>query len=74
MTTAAAPPRIADDRLAELLELVRGADSVELKFSPAETRAHLAQRGIDLAGEQETKTKRALEFFSARRKQAKETT
>jgi hypothetical protein len=32
----------------------------------AETRAFLAGRGIDVTGEQETKTRRALEFFSAR--------
>ena len=32
----------------------------------AETRAFLAQRGVDLGGEQETKTRRALEFFSTR--------
>ena len=32
----------------------------------AETRAFLAQRGIDLSGEQQTKTRRALEFFSAK--------
>lgn len=31
----------------------------------AETRAFLVDRGIDLSGEQETKTKKALEFFSA---------
>jgi hypothetical protein len=32
----------------------------------AETRAFLAERGIDLGGEQETKTKKALQFFSKR--------
>jgi hypothetical protein len=32
----------------------------------AEARAFLTQRGIDLSGEQETKTKKALEFFSKR--------
>ena len=74
MTVAAAAPKLSDEQLIELLGLIKDSDSVELKFSPAETRAYLAQRGIDLAGEQETKTKRALEFFSARRKQAKETT
>jgi hypothetical protein len=36
MTDIAAPPRIADDELAELLELVRGADSVELKVTVPE--------------------------------------
>ena len=29
-----------------------------------ETRAFLSARGIDLLGEQETKTKTALQFFS----------
>jgi hypothetical protein len=32
----------------------------------AETRAFLTQRGVDLTGEQETKTRKALEFFSER--------
>jgi hypothetical protein len=32
----------------------------------AEARAFLAGRGIDLTGEQQTKTRRALEFFSRR--------
>jgi hypothetical protein len=32
----------------------------------AETRAFLTERGVDIAGEQETKTKKALEFFSER--------
>ena len=32
----------------------------------AESRAFLAERGVDMSGEQETKTRRALEFFSAR--------
>jgi hypothetical protein len=32
----------------------------------AETRAFLTQRNIDLTGEQETKTKKALEFFAER--------
>jgi len=31
----------------------------------AETRAFLTSRGIDLDGEQQTKTKTALEFFSS---------
>ena len=30
----------------------------------AETRAFLIQEGIDLSGDQETKTKKALQFFS----------
>jgi hypothetical protein len=32
----------------------------------AETRAFLAQRGVDITGEQQTKTRRALDFFSNR--------
>jgi hypothetical protein len=32
----------------------------------AETRAFLTQRGVDVTGEQETKTKKALEFFAER--------
>jgi len=32
----------------------------------AETRAYLTERGIDMGSEQETKTKKALEFFAAR--------
>jgi hypothetical protein len=32
----------------------------------AETRAFLAEAGVDLSGEQQTKTKRALEFFTGR--------
>jgi len=31
----------------------------------AETRAFLAERGVDTSGEQETKTKKALEFYAA---------
>jgi hypothetical protein len=36
----------------------------------AEARAFLAGRGVDLGGEQETKTRKALEFFSERLKAA----
>ena len=31
----------------------------------AQTRVFLSEHGIDLSGEQETKTKKALDFFSA---------
>jgi hypothetical protein len=34
----------------------------------AETRAFLTERGVDLGGEQETKTRKALEFFSGQLK------
>jgi hypothetical protein len=36
----------------------------------AETRAFLNGRGVDLAGKQETKTRKALEFFSERLRSA----
>lgn len=36
----------------------------------AEARAFLAEKGVDLGGEQETKTRKALEFFSKRLKAA----
>jgi hypothetical protein len=40
----------------------------------AETRGFLTAQGIDVGGEQETKTKKALEFFSKRLKQEAATT
>jgi hypothetical protein len=36
----------------------------------AEARAFLTTRGVDLSGEQQTKTKKALEFFSGRLRDA----
>jgi hypothetical protein len=51
-----------------ILELSTKCLPAEAFQTAAETRAYLAQRGVDLAGEQETKTKRALEFFTARLK------
>jgi hypothetical protein len=36
-----------------------------------ETRAFLSARGVDLSGEQQTKTRKALEFFSERSRSAK---
>ena len=52
-----------DSRILELSTKCLPADAFQ---TAAETRAFLAQRGIDLSGEQQTKTRRALEFFSAR--------
>ncbi len=37
----------------------------------AETRAYLTGQGVDLSGQQEAKTRRALEYFSARHKPAR---
>ena len=49
-----------------ILELSTKCAPSEAFQVAAETRAFLAQRGVDLGGEQETKTRRALEFFSTR--------
>ena len=42
-------------------ERVDGADWARVA---AEARAFLSARGVDLSGEQETKTRKALEYFS----------
>ena len=55
-----------ESRILELSTKCMPADAFE---TAAEARAFLAQRGVDLSGEQQTKTKRALEFFSARLEQ-----
>ena len=47
-----------------LLELSTKCAPSETFQIAAETRAFLTQHGIDLSGEQATKTKKALEFFS----------
>jgi hypothetical protein len=49
-----------------ILELSTKCTPSEAVQVGAETRAFLTERGVDLAGEQETKTKKALEFFSER--------
>jgi len=49
-----------------ILELSTKCAPSETFQVAAETRAFLAQRGVDLTGEQETKTKKALEYFSKR--------
>jgi hypothetical protein len=49
-----------------LLELSTKCAPSEAFQVATETRAFLTQHGIDLSGEQETKTKKALEFFSKR--------
>jgi len=48
-----------------LLELSTKCVPAEAFQVAAETRAFLAGRGVDLGGDQETKTRKALEFFSA---------
>jgi hypothetical protein len=49
-----------------VLELSTKCDPQEAFLVAAETRAFLSRRGVNLAGKQETKTLRALEFFAAR--------
>ena len=49
-----------------ILELSTKCAPSEAFQVAAETRAFLTQRGVDVTGEQETKTKKALEFFSER--------
>lgn len=49
-----------------ILELSTRCEPPEAFQVAAETRAYLARRGIDLGAEQQTKTRKALEFFAAR--------
>ena len=49
-----------------VLELSTKCEPGEAFLAAAESRAFLSRRGVDLSGQQETKTLRALEFFSAR--------
>ena len=48
-----------------VLELSTKCDPAEAFQAAAEARAFLTGRGIDLSGEQQTKTVKALEFFAA---------
>ena len=49
-----------------ILELSTKCMPAEAFQVAAEARAFLTERGVDLTGEQETKTKKALEYFSER--------
>ncbi len=49
-----------------ILELSTKCTPSEAFQVAAETRAFLTQKGVDLTGEQQTKTKKALEYFSER--------
>jgi hypothetical protein len=55
-----------------ILELSTRAGTNEAFQVAAETRAFLGEHGVDLSGEQETKTRKALEYFAREQKQAKE--
>jgi hypothetical protein len=70
-----APPELGRKLVAELwlypddsrlLELSTKCTPGEAFQVAAESRAFLAERGVDMSGEQETKTKKALEFFAGR--------
>jgi hypothetical protein len=70
------PPEVARRVVAEMwlypddshvLELSTRCTTTEAFQVAAEMRAFLAGRGVDLAGEQETKTRKALEFFTRNR-------
>jgi hypothetical protein len=49
-----------------ILELSTKCPPSQAFQTAAEARAFLVESGVDLSGEQQTKTRRALEFFSAR--------
>jgi hypothetical protein len=49
-----------------LLELSTKCPPPEIFLAAAETRAFLTERGIDLGGQQQTKTSKALDLFSKR--------
>ena len=48
-----------------VLELSTRCETTEAFQVAAETRAYLAQHGVEVSGEQQTKTRKALEHFSA---------
>ena len=67
------PPELGRRLVAEMWAYPDGSRVLELSTRcatneafqvAAETRAFLASRGIELTGEQETKTRKALEFFA----------
>ena len=49
-----------------ILELSTKCPPAESFLAAAEVRSFLAKQGVDLSGEQETKTRKALEFYSQR--------
>ncbi len=49
-----------------ILELSTKCAPAESFLAAAEVRSFLSDRGVDLSGEQETKTRKALEYFSKR--------
>ena len=53
-----------------ILELSTKCAPAEAFQVAAETRAFLAAKGVELGGEQQTKTRTALEFFSRQMREA----
>ena len=49
-----------------ILELSAKCDPIDVFRVAAELRVYLSQHGVDLSGDQQTKTRKALEFFAAR--------
>jgi hypothetical protein len=71
------PPQLGRRLVAEMwiypdgsriLELSTRCQTTEAFQVAAEVRGFLVQRGVDLSGEQETKTRKALEYFSREQK------
>jgi hypothetical protein len=67
------PPELGRRMVAELWTYPDGSRILELSTrctttdafqAAAETRAYLTSHGVDLSGEQATKTRKALEFFA----------
>ena len=56
-----------DSRILELSTKCAPSEAFQVA---AETRAFLSERGVDLSGEQQTKTHKALDFFSKRLRSA----
>jgi hypothetical protein len=74
------PPQLGRRLVAEIwiypdgsriLELSTRCQTNEAFQVAAETRAYLVERGVDLSGEQETKTRKALRYFARELKKAK---
>jgi hypothetical protein len=49
-----------------ILELSAKCDPIDTFRVAAELRVYLSQHGVDLSGDQQTKTRKALEYFSRR--------
>jgi hypothetical protein len=54
-----------------ILELSTRCETTEAFEVAAQTRAYLVEQGVDLSGEQETKTRKALEYFARERAEEK---